>query len=627
VATEPFDPYQAWLGIPPVEQPPDHYRLLQVALFEGDLNKIYNAANERIAMIRSHTSGPHTEQAHRLLQQITAARLCLLNPKKKAEYDASLQPSKVANEVPLPELLPAPSTPKVLPIVPSPKKKKLKKRKHEAPLAWSKVLIFAAACVPVPILLVGIWWFLGRERPTERTSVNSSVSTNSSAITQWLGSVRPLPSFPTPFNPSVDSGQLVSKPPSANEEQRISDMEFDVVQALVGTESNWADVTENIRKLVTNQRLSLTFRASLGLPDAAPNRLKVIIIHYSLNGRPRLAFCATDNAVNLPPKNVTFESVPVNGFAVIQAFFGTESSWADVTSQVRMQVKSQKLLMAFPAQGADLPKLGFPDPAPNRRKALAVLYSLDGISRLAVFGGSKEIELPPVIKRNAEPDTIATELANATETYREAAKQIHHKFVQAFDAKINEIANKGNLDSVKLIQAEKESFLGDGDLPISTTMKLPVREYLHELRNAQKDVDGVFDKAVREYTKMLALDKADLVRAERRQLLKLREDLNGSLLLAVSGKVYWIDRGRKRWVQNGQVMANLFRGEPTKADFVKEISTDWPLNESNILVRAKGEGAVYFLDQDTKRHVTSGDAMTKYHFNSDKIRTVEKMLA
>ena len=33
---ESFDPYHRWLGIPPREQPPNHYRLLGIDLFEAD---------------------------------------------------------------------------------------------------------------------------------------------------------------------------------------------------------------------------------------------------------------------------------------------------------------------------------------------------------------------------------------------------------------------------------------------------------------------------------------------------------------------------------------------------------------------------------------------------------------
>ena len=39
-AAKGFDPYYRWLGIPPEEQPPDHYRLLGVKVFE-DMRRLY----------------------------------------------------------------------------------------------------------------------------------------------------------------------------------------------------------------------------------------------------------------------------------------------------------------------------------------------------------------------------------------------------------------------------------------------------------------------------------------------------------------------------------------------------------------------------------------------------------
>ena len=52
--------------------------------------------------------------------------------------------------------------------------------------------------------------------------------------------------------------------------------------------------------------------------------------------------------------------------------------WADVTSQVRKQVTNQRLSFPFPSQGADPLRLGFPHPAPNRHKAMVILYAVDG---------------------------------------------------------------------------------------------------------------------------------------------------------------------------------------------------------------------------------------------------------
>ena len=39
-----FDPYYIWLGIPPEDQPPHHYRLLGVTLFESNREVIEAAA-------------------------------------------------------------------------------------------------------------------------------------------------------------------------------------------------------------------------------------------------------------------------------------------------------------------------------------------------------------------------------------------------------------------------------------------------------------------------------------------------------------------------------------------------------------------------------------------------------
>lgn len=42
-----FDPYHVWLGIPAAEQPPHHYWLLGVALFERDIDAIAHAADRQ----------------------------------------------------------------------------------------------------------------------------------------------------------------------------------------------------------------------------------------------------------------------------------------------------------------------------------------------------------------------------------------------------------------------------------------------------------------------------------------------------------------------------------------------------------------------------------------------------
>lgn len=86
-----FDPYRKWLGIPPHEQPPNHYRLLGVGLFEDDADTIASAADRQMAHVRTFQTGPHSAVSQKLLNELAAARIALLDPKKKAAYDEQLR--------------------------------------------------------------------------------------------------------------------------------------------------------------------------------------------------------------------------------------------------------------------------------------------------------------------------------------------------------------------------------------------------------------------------------------------------------------------------------------------------------------------------------------------------------
>ena len=85
-----FDPYHKWLGIPPAHQPADHYRLLGIEQFEGDTDVISLAADQRMTFLRTFQSGEQSELSQRLLNEVAAAKICLLNAKEKARYDAEL---------------------------------------------------------------------------------------------------------------------------------------------------------------------------------------------------------------------------------------------------------------------------------------------------------------------------------------------------------------------------------------------------------------------------------------------------------------------------------------------------------------------------------------------------------
>ena len=107
-----FDPYHKWLGIPPAEQPAHHYRLLGIQEFESDADVIEMAAEQRTVFLRTFQTGPNSELAERLLNEISTARVCLLDEKSKARYDQQLKNSQQAkaSATSLPTVAPNPAT-------------------------------------------------------------------------------------------------------------------------------------------------------------------------------------------------------------------------------------------------------------------------------------------------------------------------------------------------------------------------------------------------------------------------------------------------------------------------------------------------------------------------------------
>ena len=95
-----FNPYHVWFGIPPEEQPANHYRLLSIRLFETSGDVIDSAADRQMAHLRTFQSGKNGELTQRLLNEVAAARICLLDPKKRSAYDQQLRAKLAATTSP-----------------------------------------------------------------------------------------------------------------------------------------------------------------------------------------------------------------------------------------------------------------------------------------------------------------------------------------------------------------------------------------------------------------------------------------------------------------------------------------------------------------------------------------------
>ncbi len=95
---EEFDPYLHWLGIRDPQRPPNYYRLLGIELFESDPEVISNAADRQMAHVRTFQTGKHSAFSQKILNELAAAKICLLNPERKAQYDAQLLAQQAAQQ-------------------------------------------------------------------------------------------------------------------------------------------------------------------------------------------------------------------------------------------------------------------------------------------------------------------------------------------------------------------------------------------------------------------------------------------------------------------------------------------------------------------------------------------------
>ena len=103
-----FDPYHRWLGIPPKDQPANHYRMLGIELFEGDPGgdpRRGRAADGPRA--RRTNWAQYVELSQRILNELATAKACLLKAEDKTAYDHALRQELSPQKTVVPSMPPA----------------------------------------------------------------------------------------------------------------------------------------------------------------------------------------------------------------------------------------------------------------------------------------------------------------------------------------------------------------------------------------------------------------------------------------------------------------------------------------------------------------------------------------
>jgi hypothetical protein len=172
-----FDPYHKWLGILSNDQSVTHYRLLGLEPFESDLDVIDGAADRQMSCVRQYQSGEQATDASRLLNELAAARLCLLKPETKAAYDATL----------LLELQSVEHEALETPVAAARPNAKRRSRKGSKPTlksqsAKNSLPLIIGGLFMVAVVILAVFVVSGRPKPLQESATSQEVATAAESV-------------------------------------------------------------------------------------------------------------------------------------------------------------------------------------------------------------------------------------------------------------------------------------------------------------------------------------------------------------------------------------------------------------------------------------------------------------
>lgn len=387
-----FDPYHKWLGISPKDQPPNHYRLLAIELFENDLDVIEGAADRQMAHVRTFQTGQNSAASQRILNELSAAKLCLLDPKKKAEYDRQLRAKIVRAQAlaatssgVIAPAAPAGAPPAAAPARPVPIIAAPAPLAKPVPQSGSMPAAQAALVVGVPAAAPSIHPRRSRKTPPWRKpavlgTVGALVLFSAVAyyvVTSGMLSTEVAKNQPnnvtptdvkqnskTALRPDVERPSSVSAdaPPETTAPTKTqppaAESGFEIIEANWIVGDNNRNVTEAVRDLVKDNRLMMIVWSDLfHVPAQADDgRSKKLRIRYRLRGNeyrveyPDSYFVYLNGNPPVPPAQSP------DGLEVLEARYGAGKTFVDVSAQARGYLRDGLLAVnadQFAAETAD----------------------------------------------------------------------------------------------------------------------------------------------------------------------------------------------------------------------------------------------------------------------------------
>jgi len=96
------DLYSLWLKIPPGPRPPDHYALLGILRFCGDVKRIEEESQRRLEALDRyalHRDPDKRDACQQMMNEVARARVVLTSDQKRAAYDLTLAPERGSESV------------------------------------------------------------------------------------------------------------------------------------------------------------------------------------------------------------------------------------------------------------------------------------------------------------------------------------------------------------------------------------------------------------------------------------------------------------------------------------------------------------------------------------------------
>jgi hypothetical protein len=454
-----FDAYRMWLGIPSEEQPPHHYRLLGIGLFESDREVIERAADRQSEHLKTYQTGPRAALSQKLLTEVAAAAACLRDAGKRGAYDdalrkqlASRESAQSTAEPELPAIQVAASSPlpraKALPAAKpaGPAIARGKPAKKSAGAGMEIIKIVGGGLLGLVLAVLVVSYFAGKDLLGWSKAAREEQAKQVARRDMTTGS-------PSPKRDSAPSGKAsrVSAPPSESK-QAISPPSSDGQAGGLPVPSipdSRASQAESSSPAGIDER-----QAPLG-PGNSPMPLQTA-------------------------EDVPFQPTPQAAPATPLA--NTTPGAADPPdASAEVDAGDSKVLpTAAPASEAD----GKPRGAPTEAVA------------------------------NAE-DPIAAKLEAAKTEFQDLLEKSGERLVQAFDEQSKKLQASTKLSLEKAIQeteklqAEKAAFIADSKrLPSSKIMQLSVSEYRRALLGGRNRCETAFEKAAAEYRRAENLSAA-----------------------------------------------------------------------------------------------------------------------